>query len=184
MNRRLAESPPRRRGNGRAGESADLHLPCPAAHYGFEQRATRTSPLPAGVARHRSARRSRPARGDVSMQARSFIGAAALFALAPPFCLGFVAQASPRQQPAAREQSSRPVPRAAPPSALQIRHDPVGCFMAERYPEIDACFEPAAVEQPRVHFRAEGSASWSYVAMRPVGACYRATLPRPRAMTP
>lgn len=75
-----------------------------------------------------------------------------------------------------------PLARAQP---LQIRHEPVACFMAERYPQIDACIEPASgVGQARVYFRAEDGPRWSFVEMKPVGSCYRAVLPPPQTATP
>ena len=76
-------------------------------------------------------------------------------------------------------------PRPARAQALQIRHEPVACFMAERYPQIDACIEPAAaLDRARVYFRAEHGPRWSFVEMKPVGSCYRAVLPAPQTATP
>ncbi len=65
------------------------------------------------------------------------------------------------------------------PQPLQVRHEPVTCFMAERYPEIDACFDPNLPVDGRVYFRAEAGRQWHSVTLRPVGSCYRGTLPRP-----
>lgn len=77
------------------------------------------------------------------------------------------------------------VASAAHAQALQIRHEPVACFMAERYPQIDACIEPAAaLEKARVYFRAERGTRWSFVEMKPVGACFQAVLPPPQTATP
>ncbi len=71
--------------------------------------------------------------------------------------------------------------RAAPASPLAVRHEPVRCMLAERYPQIDACIEPAQrLARARVYFRAEPSSSWRFVEMRPVGSCFRATLPEPQ----
>src|SRR5512133_121826 len=67
---------------------------------------------------------------------------------------------------------------------LRIAHEPVRCVLAERFPLLDACVEPALrVARVRAFFRAEGASEWHYVDLVPVGTCYRGALPQPRAAT-
>jgi hypothetical protein len=72
---------------------------------------------------------------------------------------------------------SEPAPGREP---LVIRHKPMRCLLAERFPLVDACFEPGArVAQARVYFQADGTKQWHWVDMQPLGPCHRAALPRP-----
>jgi hypothetical protein len=62
-----------------------------------------------------------------------------------------------------------------------VRHQPVRCLVAGRYPQLDACFEPPGrVARARVYFRPEGAADWYYVEMKTEAACFRGVLPRPK----
>jgi len=72
-----------------------------------------------------------------------------------------------------------PSPLAA--DVVSIAHQPVHCVVAGKYPQLDACFEPAArVARARVYFKAEGGPEWYYVDMKPEAQCFRGTLPRPK----
>jgi hypothetical protein len=65
--------------------------------------------------------------------------------------------------------------------AVAIQHQPVRCIVAGKYPQLDACFEPASrVARARVYFKAEGGPEWYYVEMKPEAQCYRGTLPPPQ----
>jgi hypothetical protein len=73
------------------------------------------------------------------------------------------------------------VPPALAGDALAIEHHPVHCVVAGKYPQLDACFQPAErVARARVYFRAEGEPEWYYVEMKPEAPCFRGTLPRPK----
>jgi hypothetical protein len=73
------------------------------------------------------------------------------------------------------------VPPALADDALGIEHHPVHCVVAGKYPQLDACFQPAErVARARVYFKAEGGRDWYYVEMKPEAQCYRGTLPRPK----
>jgi hypothetical protein len=62
-----------------------------------------------------------------------------------------------------------------------IQHQPVRCLVAGKYPELDACFEPASrVALARVYFRGEGAGDWYYVEMKAETPCFRGVLPRPK----
>src|SRR5512143_2338272 len=65
--------------------------------------------------------------------------------------------------------------------AVAIQHERVHCVVAGKFPQLDACFEPAAlVARARVYFKAEGGPEWYYVEMKPEASCFRGTLPRPK----
>jgi hypothetical protein len=65
---------------------------------------------------------------------------------------------------------------------LEVRHEPILCVLSERYPQLDACVEPVArVGSVRAYFRSAGADKWHHVEMKPVGTCFRATLPAPLA---
>ena len=71
---------------------------------------------------------------------------------------------------------------AAPLAAesVQIEHDHVSCLVAGKYPEIQACFDPAeSVARARVYFRAAGTQDWFYVDMSREATCFLGVLPRP-----
>src|SRR6185503_19347915 len=75
-------------------------------------------------------------------------------------------------------------PVAAEAQAPAIDHKPVACIVAEQFPRMDACFQPAAeVARARVHFRAHGTPHWYFVEMTAAGACHAGTLPKPRKST-
>jgi uncharacterized protein YgiM (DUF1202 family) len=81
-------------------------------------------------------------------------------------------------------EGARPLPPApAPPAAskaLSIDHKPVACLVADRYPKMEACFDPASrVSKARLHFRAEGTPHWYNVTMQPEGNCYAGVMPKP-----
>lgn len=70
---------------------------------------------------------------------------------------------------------------AASAQDLTIAHDPVGCVVAERFPEIQARIDPAErVAEARVVFRPKGGALWYSVRMSPDAGGFRALLPRPK----
>src|SRR5512145_1599849 len=65
---------------------------------------------------------------------------------------------------------------------LEVRHEPILCVLSERYPQLDACVEPLArVGSVHAYFRSAAGETWRHVEMKPVGECYRATLPAPLA---
>jgi hypothetical protein len=69
-------------------------------------------------------------------------------------------------------------------SGIAIEHKPVACLVAGRYPAIDAGIEPrGSVARARVLFRAEGTADWYFVEMKPEKGLFRGTLPRPLKTT-
>jgi hypothetical protein len=71
---------------------------------------------------------------------------------------------------------------AAAAQGVEIRHEGVGCVVAGQHPRLEATIEPsAAVGRARVHFRADGSASWYFVEMRPEAEGWVGVLPKPRA---
>jgi hypothetical protein len=70
---------------------------------------------------------------------------------------------------------------AQPPA---IQHDAVGCVVAERFPRLQARFDPAArVARARVLFRASGSPAWYAVDMKPEAGVFWGTLPKPSKST-
>ena len=88
---------------------------------------------------------------------------------------------------------SAPAPRAATPAAvaapaaagtLAIDHKEVACIVGDRYPRLDACFQPAGdLGNAKVLFRSGDSGPWYSVDLMPEGACYVAYLPKPLATT-
>jgi hypothetical protein len=67
---------------------------------------------------------------------------------------------------------------------LEIDHQPIGCLVADNFPELSACFKPASdVARARLQFRAAGTAPWYFVEMQAGGACYTAILPKPKSST-
>ncbi len=73
------------------------------------------------------------------------------------------------------------VAAATPGAGISIRHDAVGCVVAERFPELEAQFEPAErLARARLHFRPEGGRYWYSVAMTREGDRFRAVMPKPR----
>jgi hypothetical protein len=75
-------------------------------------------------------------------------------------------------------------PGAAAQGPVTIAHDDVACIVAERHPQVDACFTPAAsVGRAQAVFRAEGTDAWYAVDLKPEGPCFRGLLPRPLRTT-
>jgi hypothetical protein len=73
--------------------------------------------------------------------------------------------------------AAAPAARAAAPD---IRHDSVGCLVAQRYPTLRACFTPSSqVAKARVYFRREDRPTWYHVEMKSDAPCFVGTLPRP-----
>lgn len=67
---------------------------------------------------------------------------------------------------------------------VAIEHKGIGCVVADRYPVVEASFQPAdAVVRGRVYFRALSTPHWYYVEMRPQGASFYGTLPKPLKST-
>jgi hypothetical protein len=67
---------------------------------------------------------------------------------------------------------------------VSIEHDPIGCIVANNYPELNACFRPSSdVARARVQFRAAGTLPWYYVEMHQGGACFSGMLPKPESST-
>ncbi len=68
--------------------------------------------------------------------------------------------------------------------AIAIRHTPVRCVAAQRYPRLTACFDPdSGLAHARLVFRAKGRQEWRAVEMVRTTDCYGAVLPRPQADT-
>jgi len=64
--------------------------------------------------------------------------------------------------------------------APEIDHQPIGCVVAEKYPQLRACFRPTSqVARARVYFHVEGVRDWYYVEMKSSVPCYEAALLRP-----
>lgn len=67
---------------------------------------------------------------------------------------------------------------------LSLDHETIGCVVAERFPVVSARIAPAQeIASARVYPRADGGRHWYYVDMKPSGADYRATLPKPLKTT-
>jgi hypothetical protein len=63
---------------------------------------------------------------------------------------------------------------------LAITHEPVGCVLVGRFPELQARLDPAdRVAGVRVLFRSSGDGPWYWVRMKQEAATFRALLPRP-----
>jgi SH3 domain-containing protein len=87
---------------------------------------------------------------------------------------------------AAPARSSAPAAPAGRSTAgtLAIDHKEVGCIVGDRYPRLDACFQPAGqLGNAKVLFRAGDSNPWYAVDLMPEGACHIAYLPKPLAKT-
>ena len=92
-----------------------------------------------------------------------------------------MAGASWAQAPKPRAGGAPGAPPAARAAGPVIAHDAVGCVVAERHPELQACFTPAeAVARAQVQFRADEKGPWYYVDMKGEGACRSAMLPKPK----
>ena len=67
---------------------------------------------------------------------------------------------------------------------LSLDREAIGCVVAERFPVVSARIAPVQeIVAARAYFRADGSRHWYYVDMKPGGADYRATLPKPLKTT-
>jgi hypothetical protein len=99
---------------------------------------------------------------------------------------GFVSRTVADVIPAA---PAPPPPPAAPAplatsGTLAIEHKEVACIVGDRYPRLDACFQPAGeLGNAKVLFRAGDAGPWYAVELLPEGACYVAYLPKPLATT-
>ena len=73
-----------------------------------------------------------------------------------------------------------PVPLRA--EGVGIDHRKVGCIVAGKYPNLNACFAPASrLARARVYFRvADGAPDWYYVEMAKSAPCHAGVLPRPK----
>jgi len=94
--------------------------------------------------------------------------------------LAEVIPSGPPARPAA------PAAAAAPPTGgtLAIDHKDVGCVVGDRYPRLDACFQPAGeLGNAKVNFRAGDKGPWYAVDLMPEGACHIAYLPKPLETT-
>lgn len=71
---------------------------------------------------------------------------------------------------------------AAHAQGIAIQHDPVGCVVAGKYPQLRACFDPASdLARARAYFRASGAgADWYYVEMKSDSPCHAGVLPKPK----
>jgi hypothetical protein len=82
--------------------------------------------------------------------------------------------------------AARTAAPAAPPTAgsLAIDHKEVACIVGDRYPRLDACFQPAGeLGNAKVLFRASEKSQWYAVDLMPEGNCHIAYLPKPLATT-
>ncbi len=87
---------------------------------------------------------------------------------------------APPARTAAPSASSAP----ATAGALAIDHKEVGCIVGDRYPRLDACFQPPGeLGNAKVNFRAGDKGPWYAVDLLPEGACHVAYLPKPLAAT-
>ena len=70
---------------------------------------------------------------------------------------------------------------AAQAQTVGIEHQPVGCAVADRFPQLEARFAPAdAVAGARVLFQTQNTPHWYGVAMKPDGSAFSAALPKPK----
>ena len=82
--------------------------------------------------------------------------------------------------PAATTSPAPPAP-ATSTSTLGLEHRKIDCFVAGKYPRLDACFSPVAeVAGARLYFRPGTAGQWYYVEMKVEGACHAGVLPRPQ----
>ena len=73
-------------------------------------------------------------------------------------------------------------PVALRAEGLGIDHRKVGCIVAGKYPNLNACFAPASrLARARVYFRvADKAPDWYYVEMASHARCHAGVLPRPK----
>ena len=85
---------------------------------------------------------------------------------------------------APKDASPAAAPRAPAESTLAIDHKAVACIVGDRYPRLDACFQPQGdLGNAKVLFRAGDAGPWYAVDLMPEGACHVAYLPKPLATT-
>ena len=64
---------------------------------------------------------------------------------------------------------------------LNIDHQPVGCAVADRFPQMEARFAPAdAVAGARILFQTHDAQHWYGVAMKAQGTAFSVALPKPK----
>jgi hypothetical protein len=69
-------------------------------------------------------------------------------------------------------------------ATLTINHKDVACVLNDRYPRLDACFQPAGeLGNGKVLFRAGDGKPWYAVDLMPEGGCHVAYLPKPLEAT-
>jgi hypothetical protein len=86
--------------------------------------------------------------------------------------------------PAAPAAPQKTAPPASGGSVLAIDHKEVGCIVGDRYPRLDACFQPTdALGNAKVLFRAGDGDPWYAVDLMPEGACHIAYMPKPLETT-
>ena len=98
----------------------------------------------------------------------------------------FLADVIPSRPPARTAEPAAPAaPAVRPPGdTLAIDHKEVGCVVGDRYPRLDACFQPAGeLGNAKVLFRAGDAGPWYAVDLMPEGGCHVAYLPKPLATT-
>jgi hypothetical protein len=101
---------------------------------------------------------------------------------------GWIAKSLVEVLSSAPASASAPPPPQAPAtssgaSAVAIEHQDVACMLGDRYPRLDACFQPKdALGNAKVLFRA-GEGPWYAVDWIPEGACHVAYLPKPLEST-
>lgn len=84
------------------------------------------------------------------------------------------------------KSTSVPAPAKAAPaegasSRLGVEHTKIDCFVAGRFPRVDACFSPPTeVARARLYFRPGAAGPWYYVDMTSASACHAGVLPRPQ----
>lgn len=77
-----------------------------------------------------------------------------------------------------------PRPAAGTGGSLAIDHKEVACIVGDRYPRLDACFQPAGdLGNAKVNFRAGDQGPWYAVDLMPEGSCHIAYLPKPLETT-
>jgi hypothetical protein len=70
---------------------------------------------------------------------------------------------------------------ALPARADSIEHSAIGCVVAERFPRVEARFDPAnGVARARVYFRAHATPHWYFVEMETRTGALFAALPKPK----
>jgi hypothetical protein len=99
---------------------------------------------------------------------------------------GYVSKTVAEVIPARTAAPAAPAAVATPSSGgtLAIDHKEVACIVGDRYPRLDACFQPkGALGNAKVLFRAADKGPWYAVDLMPEGACHVAYLPKPLGTT-